>query len=189
MHGELDHSVHEANPFRRRQAIGIKEKPDLVAAAGGGREKAQPFCDVVVMKLSVQPRGFCQFPEGVNRPGEFPVDERDGDAVLGDDVPRTRITVTEHRMIARQQTSERRLPACVRRWLEGLRSIVQSTHGRVMSIIATLQPWTETIGLLLGGVTRAAPDGPALAGVALAAGLIGMTVVTARPGGDVSRVT
>ena len=35
----------------------------------------------------------------------------------------------------------------------------------------------------------APPDALALAGVALAAGLIGMTIVTARPGGDVSRVT
>ncbi len=127
VHGELDHPVHEADPFRRRQAIGVKEKPDLLAATGGGRE-TDPFGDVVVMKLSVQPRGFRQLPEGINRPGEFPVDERDRDAALGDDVPRTRITVTEHRMIARQQTSERRLPARVRRWVEGLRSVVQSAH-------------------------------------------------------------
>lgn len=28
-------------------------------------------------------------------------------------------------------------------------------HGRVMSISATLQSWTETIGLPLGGVTLA----------------------------------
>ena len=104
--------------------MGIKEKPHLLAAAGGGRE-TDPFRDVVVIKLSVQPRGFRQFPEGINRPGEFPVDERDRDAALGHDVPRTRITVTEHRMIAGQQTSERRLPARVRRWLEGLRSVVQ----------------------------------------------------------------
>ena len=66
-------------------------------------------------------------------------------------------------------------------------------HGRVMSISATLQFWTETIGLLLGGVTLATlgvrPGALALAGVALAAGLIGMTIVSARPGGDVSRVT
>jgi len=29
-----------------------------------------------------------------------------GDAALGDDVPRTRITVTDHRMIAGQETGE-----------------------------------------------------------------------------------
>jgi hypothetical protein len=62
-----------------------------------------------------------------------------------------------------------------------------------MSISATLRSWTETIGLLLGGVTLTAlsvrPGALVLAGVALAAGLIGMTIVTARPGGDVSRVT
>ena len=66
-------------------------------------------------------------------------------------------------------------------------------HGRIMSISATLQSWTETIGLLLGGVTLATlgvrPGALALAGVALAAGLIGMTIFSARPGGDVSRVT
>jgi flagellar biosynthesis component FlhA len=66
-------------------------------------------------------------------------------------------------------------------------------HGPFMSISATLQSWTETIGLALGGVTLATlgvrPGLPALAGVALAAGLIGMAIVTARPGGDVSRVT
>lgn len=82
------------------------------------------------MKLSVQPRGFRQLPEGINRPGEFPVDERDRDAALGDDVPRTRITMTEHRMTAGQQTGERRLPARVRWRLEGLRSIVQPAHER-----------------------------------------------------------
>ena len=94
MHSELDHSVHEAHPLRRRQAIGVKEKSYLLAAAGGGRETG-PFRDVVVVKLSVQPSGFRQLPEGVNRPGEFPVDERDRGAVLGDNVPRTRVTVTE----------------------------------------------------------------------------------------------
>jgi hypothetical protein len=62
-----------------------------------------------------------------------------------------------------------------------------------MSIGATLQVWTETIGLALGGVTlppsASAPDPWPWPGVALAAGLIGMTIVTARPRGDVSRVT
>ena len=66
-------------------------------------------------------------------------------------------------------------------------------HGPVMRISATLQSWTETIGLALGGVALATlgvrPGALALAGVALAAGLIGMTIVTARPGGNVSRVT
>jgi hypothetical protein len=77
------------------------------------------------MKLSVQARRFRQLPEGINRPGEFSVDERDRDAALGDDVPRTRITVTEHRMIAGPETGERRRPARVRRWLEGLRGVVE----------------------------------------------------------------
>jgi MFS family permease len=58
-------------------------------------------------------------------------------------------------------------------------------HGRVMSISATLQSWTETAGLPLGGVTLAAlgvrPGALALAGVALAAGLLGLAIVTARP--------
>ena len=66
-------------------------------------------------------------------------------------------------------------------------------HGPVMSISATVQSWTETIGLALGEVTLATlgvrPGALAPAGVALAAGLIGMTIVTARPGGNVSRVT
>ena len=58
-------------------------------------------------------------------------------------------------------------------------------HGRVMSISATLQSWTETIALPLAGLTLAAlgvrPGALALAGVAFAAGLIGMAVVAARP--------
>ncbi|MGH3203966.1 MAG: hypothetical protein ACRDOA_19775 [Streptosporangiaceae bacterium] len=58
---------------------------------------------------------------------------------------------------------------------------------------ATLQSWTETIGLPLGGVVLAAlgvrPGALALAGVALAAGLLGLAIVTARPAGQVSRVT
>jgi hypothetical protein len=66
-------------------------------------------------------------------------------------------------------------------------------HGRVMSISATLQSWTESIALPLGGLTLAAlgvrAGSLALAGVALAAGLIGMAIATARPAGDVSRVT
>jgi MFS family permease len=65
--------------------------------------------------------------------------------------------------------------------------------GRVMGISATLQSWTEIVGLPLGGVTLAAlgvrPGALALAGVALAAGLIGTVIATARPAGDVSRVT
>jgi MFS family permease len=66
-------------------------------------------------------------------------------------------------------------------------------HGRVMSISATLQAWTETIGLPLGGLTLAAlgvrPGALALAGVAVAAGLLGTAILTARPAGHVSRVT
>ena len=82
VHGELDHPVHEAGPFGRRQAVAVKEQPDLLAAAGGGRE-ADPSGDIVVMQLGVQPRGFRQLPEGINRPGEFPVDERDRKVVHG----------------------------------------------------------------------------------------------------------
>ena len=66
-------------------------------------------------------------------------------------------------------------------------------RGRIMSISATLQSWTETIGLPLGGVALAAlgvrPAALVLAGVALAAGLIGMAIATALPADDVSRVT
>jgi MFS family permease len=58
-------------------------------------------------------------------------------------------------------------------------------HGRVMSINATLQSWTETIALPLGGLTLAAlgvrGGALTLAGVALAAGLIGLAVVTVHP--------
>jgi len=68
MHGEFDHPVHKADPVRRRQTIGVQEQPDLLAAAGSGW-KADPLGDVVIMKLSVQPRGFRQLPEGINRPG------------------------------------------------------------------------------------------------------------------------
>jgi hypothetical protein len=62
-----------------------------------------------------------------------------------------------------------------------------------MSISATLQSWTETIGLPLGGVTLATlgvrPGALVRARVALAAGLIVMAIATARPAGNVSRVT
>jgi MFS family permease len=58
-------------------------------------------------------------------------------------------------------------------------------HGRVMSISATLQSWTETVALPLAGLTLAAlgvrPGALALAGVAIAAGLIGMAIAAARP--------
>lgn len=51
-------------------------------------------------------------------------------------------------------------------------------HGRVMSIAATIQSWVETIALPLGGMTLAAlgvrPGALALAGITVAAGLIGL---------------
>jgi hypothetical protein len=54
------------------------------------------------------------------------------------------------------------------------------THGRVMSLSATVQSWVETIGVPLGGVTVAAlgvrPGAFALAGVAIVAGLIAQGV-------------
>ena len=127
MHGELDHAVYETDPFRRRQAIGVEKQPDLLATTDSGRE-TDPFCDIVVMKLSVQPCGFRQLPQGINWPGEFPVDERERDTALGDDVPRTQIAVTDHRMFAGQAAGERRLPARVRRWLEGFRSFMQAVQ-------------------------------------------------------------
>lgn len=55
-------------------------------------------------------------------------------------------------------------------------------HGRVMGVTATSQSWVEIIALPLGGVTLAAlgirADAVVLAGVAVAAGLIGL----GRPG-------
>ncbi len=59
-------------------------------------------------------------------------------------------------------------------------------HGRVMSISATVQSWTETIGVPVGGLALAALGvrlgALALAGVAVAAGLTGLAIVTAtRP--------
>src|ERR1700727_1137502 len=80
------------------------------------------------MQLRVQRGGVRQLPQGIDWPGEFPVDERDRDAVLGDDVPWTQITVTGHRVIAGQEAGERGLPVRVRGWLEGFRSVVQSTQ-------------------------------------------------------------
>jgi hypothetical protein len=55
--GKLDHPVHEASPVRPRQAIGVKEKPDLPTPAVR-RRKTDPARDVVAMKLGVQPRDF-----------------------------------------------------------------------------------------------------------------------------------
>jgi len=56
-------------------------------------------------------------------------------------------------------------------------------HGRVMSISATLQSWTETIAVGVGGVVLASlgirPGALALAGVTVAAGLTGLAIVTA----------
>jgi MFS family permease len=56
-------------------------------------------------------------------------------------------------------------------------------HGRVMSISATVQSWTETIAIPVGGLVLAAlgvrPGALALAGVAVAAGLTGLAFVTA----------
>ena len=56
-------------------------------------------------------------------------------------------------------------------------------HGRVMSISATLQAWTETIAVGVGGVLLASlgirPGALALAGVTVAAGLTGLAIVTA----------
>jgi MFS family permease len=59
-------------------------------------------------------------------------------------------------------------------------------HGRVMSIGATVQSWTETIAVPVGGLVLAALGvrlgALALAGVAVAAGLTGLAIVTAtRP--------
>jgi MFS family permease len=64
-------------------------------------------------------------------------------------------------------------------------------HGRVMSISATLQSWTETIALPLGGLTLAAlgvrAGAVTLAGVATAAGLTGLAVVITHDPGNPGR--
>jgi len=61
--------------------------------------------------------------------------------------------------------------------------------GRVLSISATLQSWTETIAVPVGGLVLAAlgvrPGALALAGVAVAAGLAGLAIV-ATTGSDPS---
>jgi predicted MFS family arabinose efflux permease len=57
-------------------------------------------------------------------------------------------------------------------------------HGRVMSVAATIGSWVETLALPLGGVTLAAlgvhAGAAALAGIAIAAGLIGLGSIVAH---------
>jgi hypothetical protein len=69
-----------------------------------------------------------------------------------------------------------------------------AAHGRVMGVNATIQSWVEVIGLPLGGVTLAAlgfrAGALALAGISVAAGLIGLGVIRAHqlgPDPDPSR--
>ena len=60
-----------------------------------------------------------------------------------------------------------------------------SAHGRVMGVAATVQSWTETIGLPLAGITLASlgtrAGALALAGVAVAAGVACLGSVVAHP--------
>jgi MFS family permease len=59
----------------------------------------------------------------------------------------------------------------------------EHAHGRVMGLTAALQAWVETIGLPLAGATLAVlgirAGGLALAGVAVAAGIVGLGSATA----------
>jgi MFS family permease len=59
-----------------------------------------------------------------------------------------------------------------------------AAHGRVMSLAATVQSWAQTVALPLGGVTLAVlgvrVGALALAGIAVAAGLVGQAVLRGR---------
>ena len=67
--------------------------------------------DVVVVELGVEPHDLSEFPGRVDGAGVVPVDERDGEPVSGDDVPRSEVAVSDDRHRTGQSTGEPRSPA------------------------------------------------------------------------------
>jgi hypothetical protein len=95
--GELDDLVQQAAPLAGGQPVGVGDGGELPGPVFRGRQVLDPGDDVVV-QLGVEPGQLGQLDERVDRPGGFPVDEGDGHAVPGDDVPRR--GVADHRVAA-----------------------------------------------------------------------------------------
>jgi hypothetical protein len=105
MDGELDHLVDQAVSCAVRESVTIEEEPKLSCAHVSTAETIS-LGYVIVVELGIQPGRMGEVPSQVHRSGILPIDEGDGETVPGDDVPRAKITVTDHRLGTRQISAE-----------------------------------------------------------------------------------
>lgn len=96
---DLEHPVDQARPLVGGEAVGLGEESDLMCAILRGRQPAQ-HGHVVAVELAVEADCLGDLVEPVHWPGEVPVDESYRLAVASDDVPRSHVTVPDHRVFA-----------------------------------------------------------------------------------------
>jgi hypothetical protein len=99
--GELD------DPGRGSRGAGRQSghrRPRRQRAGGRGRRPGQMLAlgDNIIVKLGIEPAQLGQFDQRVHRPGGLPVDQGNGHAVPGDDVPRGHVAVADHLVRAAQ---------------------------------------------------------------------------------------
>ncbi|HEY7947067.1 MAG TPA: hypothetical protein VID75_05300 [Acidimicrobiales bacterium] len=76
MDRKLDHLVDEAGPLVGRKAVAVEEEQKMSGTVVGAAEPV-PFGDVIIVELSVQPRGMSEIPHGIDRSCELPINEGD----------------------------------------------------------------------------------------------------------------
>jgi hypothetical protein len=79
---ERDHFVDEAAALAGWQAIAVEDQPQLPAAAGK-IGKPEPFRNVIVMQLRVQPGRLGKFPCRIHGASELEIDQRGVSAAGG----------------------------------------------------------------------------------------------------------
>lgn len=82
----MDHALNESDPLRCVKAVAVDERAQLAYSLLHGRKLVHD-CDVVIVKLTVEPRSMGDLVESIYWSCELPIDERDWKQVAGDDVP------------------------------------------------------------------------------------------------------
>jgi len=113
MNRELNHLVHKTDPLRPRQLIPIQDRPDVACSDISARQSIS-LHDIVIVQVCVEPTALGQVEEAVHRASHLPIDQRDRDSVLGDDIPWCGVAVP-YGVRCAQAAPEPRPPYCIAR--------------------------------------------------------------------------
>jgi hypothetical protein len=91
---KFNHPVREPMPPLCRQPVPVGQEPNL-SYPGRNIRKAIHLRNIIIVELRIAPGCHGHFRKTIDRTRHFPVNERNGEAVSGDDIPWSRVTMPD----------------------------------------------------------------------------------------------